>query len=617
MDLFGLITPVNLPISINSWLPIESLPTFSNSEITRLKNVLFNTRSKLANQIIDPYNNNNLNNYLIALESYVHTFFQFVKVIDEALHGAKHKENLLALAATLPLIASTSSSSSLLLLNSIPWKLPITASNSNQAISIEWLVAHEIQISLISLSLLYFKIGLNIANKDLYNIKLPSGNAKAKEFQHSQNTKWGLVINNFFKKSLAIIEYLQDHSYSIVGAVGANGATTSNNLIETSPKFINFLNSYINANFQLTIVIKNFWSERLESFIKNESDPLSYNLEDLNSDFYKQNNYYLLIKILSYVFNQLNDLLNFLSDFKQNLFLYYGENHGNNTDSKSKEYFKSFIKNLISELADSDDEEEEKSAASKQDDHSASTPNSKRFFKKIIKRLNFYHKLVAVFIVYIKLYLTKYLTLDSYIMQNQVGQAISLIDFGFEVASKGSSSSLSLSSKKLSIDSTGSSGSNNTSDRKDKLKQKFSFKKKLHDRKASKDQFIPVASSNNNSNNNVNNINGCVNISQLDNLLHNSSVYKTLLLQKSANDIIIYDFTNLLINLKNLRYKFNLQNDNLSFEKVTKLNEHEFLEKLPLARQLPVNLAQWDPMSLNSERVSTDLDGNGGPSAYY
>lgn len=504
MDLIGIIKPKSVNIENDKWIRDEAV-----DGLLRLE--LLNLRAFLASYSLEVTNNNSVTNYVVHLEEYLEKLYGIL--------GGRESGGELEKASRMVMVEGP-----------VVWQLPITPDKAS--LSVRWTVYNEIQMSIIALSLGYFRLGSNVLNSDFFMADLDLVDLASLE------VKWKAISNNFFKKSAAIIEYLRQ-----------NMVAATEEVLETSGRFVNFVASYVHANFQLVVLVKNFWSERLEN-----TRGVLYNLEDLNSEFYKKNNYHLLIKIATYVLNELKGLDSYLSEFEQNL--------GSSYKFISSSDFKSIIKRFSEADSQDEDEEEEQAGVSF---------STKRALSGIVKKLKAMRKLVQIFTIYVKVYLIKYLCLDNYILKNRVGYAISLIDYGFELVNNG-----------LAVKKT------------DKEKLKNIFKKKYSDKKTSKgkDKFVTQEQLGDGD-------------AELLATISNAGVYRKYLEINLSNRLVLLDLGYLLANLKNLNYKLSVQNDNLSFEKITKVTNEELHNQLPLGKKLPISLGKWSPI----KHLAKETDG--------
>lgn len=616
MDIFEVITPKQIPEDGS----VKCFPNFSNfsrldnnETLVKLKNCIITQRLKLSNSGFSNKDGeediHSLKNYLMVMESYVDDLFGFAKCLkDEECNDFgiqddtnKVEINLLRLGKSIELFTTSE--------YFVLWNLPITVCNLTNKTSpagkreygkkiFLWSLTDEIQISLISLSVLYFKNGLSMIKElglyymddaSVHDIK-SMNNEEISKFIKEKNDKWILITENFFKKSVSICKYLKENAYLLdissaatsikSNAISADfdnylsvdkrsteqanllalGSVEQFDIIELRIDFIEFLNSFTMANFQfLAVLLKNFWFERnqffkkilLEGSYSNNGEGIEnssyYQLQDFNDEFYKENNYNLLVKIGKFILNELNSdcgILNYLTNFK----------------------------NLVQ----------------------TSDPG-KYQVNKLLENVQRMIQLIKIFIIVIEVYLLRYLSLEFFIKKNQVGYSISLINYGFKILNESITDESKNGYEQIKLMERLKSGLNydNSERKENKTSSRVTFKDKLKVKLkkgnsiSKEEEYVTSLNKNKNKGSGF----------KFESMIKNGYYYRVILNKnnETKNLLILSDLNNLIIFMKNFKYKLTLENDNLSFQKIVEISQAEFLTKLPLGRQLPVNLPEYDP----------------------
>lgn len=365
------------PISPSGSLQIPSTP-----DSTVLINQILALRTKIASSASVQL--------IVLLEQYSQTIASLVRV----LHPLASNSTLFQKA-----FAVECGSSPL-------WRLPF----SQLGLRCKWTLFHELSIVYTNLCVLYINVASSKVLKECYEIDMAS---LSPEIREQKWARWTAIGENYLKKAASLARFNSQSTSAVL---------QKDNVLETSQKFVDFIQSYCDVNLQYSLVLlRSSWAQRYGKFsradARGDAMLIHFEPEQFNDDFYEKNYCRLLTRVATFINSELNSILGFVADFRAQL-----------SGSVSGQ-----LKNALTKLKDeiemnSDDEDEE-------NDEKASV-NSPNPFRKSLLSLSALEKRLEAFRLYIKLYLVEFLSIESYVKNSDVGTSIGLIDYGFHMVNR-------------------------------------------------------------------------------------------------------------------------------------------------------------------------------------
>lgn len=243
-------------------------PKANSIDSSSLESSLMTKRASLTDSTSENFND--LIRYLLKLEEYLEGLFIYVKK-----------------QANCEIVDDTGEFMSTCILGEgIPWSnLVLENSDIKEVLKkrkpIQWSLAHEIEVILLVISLMYTKLGSELTNELI----------ELQEADEGTDEKWKQVIN-YHKKAIASTMF------------GAKICSITNIESSVNERIFTFMDKISNISIQMSILAKSSWINR-NSFNSTET--------------FETNSNGTLSRVSIYVLNELNDCMNLLIDLNGSL----------------------------------------------------------------------------------------------------------------------------------------------------------------------------------------------------------------------------------------------------------------------------------------------------------
>ncbi|ODV94987.1 hypothetical protein PACTADRAFT_34734 [Pachysolen tannophilus NRRL Y-2460] len=230
----------------------------------------------IINKRLSLIDNSDLIKYVSNLSDYINLIFMYYKNSLGSIDKIKNDRTIFCL-------------------NQAPWKELANSKKKPLTSSTSWSLRQELVLSVISLSLTYNQLSSNL----IYKI-IKYGTNDNGLIKKSEETQLWNMSNNYLKNSLLHLKFLIDNDI----------IDENDQIMETSLRFLNFIDHLIESSLQLSMLIK---LNHLE-LVKILEDNWNFNISS-------QTNFSILLKVSIYVYDQLTLLENFNINPEINQFL--------------------------------------------------------------------------------------------------------------------------------------------------------------------------------------------------------------------------------------------------------------------------------------------------------